>query len=224
MTTVPVSMVLPRPIKSEMYEMPDCLNYNGEVIKDSEGTIRRHGQGSCTFRPGDKWEKFTFYEGNWELDQMSGHGVLTYKDGVKFEGGWKDGLKDGNGVLWLRCEWVFDGSFSQGHPKEGILKTGGHKLFSVKFDGKSDIMDLHIGDILSFMNICSFYGVIGWSTLVPYGEIISGKPEYGKEWDGIVKLEKGVRLIGDFKGLRRITVSASAVISLGLNLFVFDSV
>ena len=54
---------------------------------------RRHGPGTQRYADGSS------FEGTWEDDMTTGHGVLVGADGSRYEGGWIDNLMHGQGIL-----------------------------------------------------------------------------------------------------------------------------
>ena len=51
------------------------------------------------------------YEGGWEGDEPSGHGVLRWANGNEYEGAWLKGLKHGRGVLRWASGAVYSGEW-----------------------------------------------------------------------------------------------------------------
>ena len=48
---------------------------------------KRHGQGTDTFRDGEK------YVGEWKNNRKNGQGTMTYSDGTKYVGEWEKGKR-----------------------------------------------------------------------------------------------------------------------------------
>mmetsp|Transcript_80870 Transcript_80870/g.140488 ORF Transcript_80870/g.140488 Transcript_80870/m.140488 type:complete len:505 (-) Transcript_80870:73-1587(-) len=68
------------------------------------------------------------YEGNWEEDMMSGHGVYSWADGSSYDGAFVNGEMHGPGrFLWP------DGSVYEGTWHKGQMS--GHGRFDSRFDG-----------------------------------------------------------------------------------------
>lgn len=68
------------------------------------------------------------YEGNWEEDIMSGHGVYTWADGSSYDGAFVNGEMHGPG----RFMWP-DGSIYEGTWHKGQMS--GHGRFDSRYDG-----------------------------------------------------------------------------------------
>jgi hypothetical protein len=90
--------------------------YVGKVIPGPwylPGSKLRHGRGVCTYTiNGVK------YDGEWQNDKKSGHGVSTRPSGARYEGEWKHGMQSGHGVYTFpdgqRCEGVWKNSMLSG--------------------------------------------------------------------------------------------------------------
>jgi len=75
--------------------------YHGEMLG-----FLRHGQGRMTYSNGK------YYEGQWELGEITGYGTLFSKDNsVIYQGTWKNGKYHGQGTLFnyrqLKIEMKF---------------------------------------------------------------------------------------------------------------------
>ena len=63
-----------------------------ETYVGERGNRRYHGQGTLTFRDGDK------YVGGFKHGKKHGQGTYTWSDGSKYVGQWKDNKKHGKGT------------------------------------------------------------------------------------------------------------------------------
>ena len=125
----------------------------GTYVGDTEhGNM--NGQGTFEFDTGEK------YEGEWDVNQMSGEGSYEYsngvyegdfkdsaregsgtfkwEDGTLYEGAWADDELSGAGVLTTKKGDVFDGTFSENSFQSGNLKLKTKKdTYTIKYSSGS---------------------------------------------------------------------------------------
>lgn len=94
------------PVKgSGTFILPNGGRYEGEWQKFEGDILKRHGHGTYAEGEDGKYG----YEGNWDNDVMSGHGVFKYPSGAVYDGSWVNNEYHGPG----KYTWP-DGSFYQG--------------------------------------------------------------------------------------------------------------
>ena len=71
---------------------------------------KRHGYGVMCFEDG------SFYEGNWEDDQMNGRGRMVWSNGSSYFGEWFFGIRHGQGTQTDADGSVFQGFWRNGQP------------------------------------------------------------------------------------------------------------
>lgn len=62
------------------------------------------------------------YEGTWEEDQRTGHGVYYWIDGQVYIGEFVNGERTGYGVMHFTDSSIYEGQFKQGL-REGMVKN-----------------------------------------------------------------------------------------------------
>lgn len=67
----------------------------------------RYGWGKLTYEDG------AVYEGNWEANQHSGHGVKDWCDGIVYVGEWKNGMMHGKGKYAMADGTELEGYFEE---------------------------------------------------------------------------------------------------------------
>ena len=88
------------------FKLPNGDQYIGEINEN----CLKHGTGSY------KWKKENIeYQGNWELGQMSGKGVIIYKNGDVYSGGFLENKFHGDGkYIWAKDKSSVKGRFFEG--------------------------------------------------------------------------------------------------------------
>jgi hypothetical protein len=84
------------------------------------------GYGVMVFRNNDEIQEKQYY-GNWKDNMQEGFGVMIYKDGTLYEGEWKQGNRNGKGVLSLP-----NGDRIEGYWKHGDIKKASYKKGTIK--------------------------------------------------------------------------------------------
>jgi antitoxin component YwqK of YwqJK toxin-antitoxin module len=110
-------------------------SYEGDTIyiDDEKTNLVRHGIGTGYLDNGT-----IDYKGNWEYDEISGHGISYYENGnihyegsfeeskfsgygvvfnedgsVNYKGNWKDGLREGRGIQFYDDGYIEEGIFEE---------------------------------------------------------------------------------------------------------------
>ena len=134
--------------RKSLNEKDKCMNDDGNIYEGEWENNEQSGKGMMSFKNGDK------YEGEWKHDVASGYGVYTHCDGTKHEGEWKKGFCAGHGTTIY---------------KKGLKITGmwKHNDIDEKYDviirqenEKQELKYEYIGKIkdsdFSFFDSCQF--------------------------------------------------------------------
>ncbi|XP_075261386.1 uncharacterized protein LOC142353077 [Convolutriloba macropyga] len=100
----PVEDEEPR-MMSGVFMFPNGDKYDGDYMRNPDGAIFRHGQGSHTAPDG------TRYVGSWENDTMTGSGTVHYPSGASYEGEFSQNKFNGRGKYHWPDGAVYSGQF-----------------------------------------------------------------------------------------------------------------
>ena len=101
----PVEEEEPRML-SGVFVFPNGDKFDGEYMRNPDGTVFRHGQGSHVASDG------TTYVGVWENDAMTGSGKVEFPSGASYEGDFHDNKFHGTGKYCWPDGAVYSGQFS----------------------------------------------------------------------------------------------------------------
>lgn len=110
--------------KKYLITWPDGKKYIGEMLNG-----KRHGKGSYSSSKGK-------YEGDFQLDNFHGKGVLTFSDGSKYEGEFKDSKFHGKGIFMDKDgNILYDGEY-QNDLRYGKGKSAKIAAFGEFYEGE----------------------------------------------------------------------------------------
>lgn len=99
----------------------DCRSGKGVLFSSAgyryEGEFKngkRNGQGTVTYPRSEQRESA---KGNFVNDELSGFGVVSYRDGRIYEGEWSHDAQSGYGVLTWPDGWVYEGKWFKNEPR-----------------------------------------------------------------------------------------------------------
>ena len=110
------------------FTLSDGSTYIGDYKIVSDVKVRS-GKGTWTFGP----ER---YEGEWENDQMNGHGEYNFSSGAVYRGNFKDNLFNGEG------EYIYpDGAFYRGSWSANKMHGKGTYIDAQKMEFNGDFVN-----------------------------------------------------------------------------------
>jgi C-terminal processing protease CtpA/Prc len=81
---------------------------NSYYIGEFNENGKRHGQGTCYWNSGAK------YEGQWENGNRHGQGKMIYDSGDIYDGAWKNDLRHGQGTYYWNSGAKYEGQWENG--------------------------------------------------------------------------------------------------------------
>ena len=114
------------------YTFPSGNKYVGEV-KISNGTGKKHGQGTLIFGKGEF--EGNQYDGEFKDDKKHGQGTHTWANGDKYVGEWKDDKRHGQGTSTYADGSKNVGEYRYGFHWRGAEYDASGKVIKEKLDG-----------------------------------------------------------------------------------------